>query len=72
MHTHLTVYEWATSILKACIAQLFLAMPAACPSSPDGSKRTVPKEDYVKHVTLFQSNDEGKDFEQACPLDANG
>ena len=39
-------------------------MPAACPSNPDGSKRKVPSEDELKHVTLFQSNDAGRDFEQ--------
>ena len=44
--------------------QLFVAMPAACPANPDGTKRKVPSEDEVKHVTLFQSNDNGEDFEQ--------
>ena len=52
--------------------QLFLAMPAACPQNPDGSKRTVPSEDEVKHVTLFQSNDAGKDFEQVRPGPLSG
>ena len=40
-------------------------MPAACPTNPDGTKRKVPKEGEIKHVTLFQSNDEGQDYEQA-------
>ena len=44
--------------------QLFLAMPAACPSNPDGSKRKIAVSEEIKHVTLFQSNDAGQEFEQ--------
>ena len=46
-------------------------MPAACPTNPDGTKRKVPKEGEVKHVTLFQSSDEGGAYEQACPRPCN-
>ena len=45
---------------------LYVAMPAGCPTHPDGRPRPVPRGAGASNVVLYTSADAGKSFAQAC------
>lgn len=52
--------------IEAVGESLFVAMPATCPTHPDGTPRTPPPGASPSNVALYVSHDEGASFAPAC------